>query len=53
MGGTSLGMIKWTAVDQYATRMGLDDLDEFHRFKTVLHKMDMEYMKSQRDKETK
>lgn len=52
-GGTSLGMIKWSAIDQYAARLGLDDLDEFHRFKTVLHRLDMAYMQSERDKEKK
>lgn len=42
MGGC--GSIPWTAIDRYAARQGLDDLDDFERFRSIIRAMDGAYL---------
>lgn len=51
MGG--LGMIKWTAMREYATAYGILDLDEFVRFKLIVTSIDMTYLEYTRSKDKK
>lgn len=43
MGGP--GPIPFTAIDRYASRYGIDDLDEFDRLRRLIMAMDAEYLK--------
>ena len=40
------GPIAWTAIERYAARYGLDDLEEFERFARLIRAQDREYLKN-------
>lgn len=42
MGGC--GPIPWSAIDRYAERYGIDDLDEFERFRRFIRGQDRVYL---------
>lgn len=39
-----VGSIPWSALDRYAARLGLDDLDEFERFQKLIRAQDRAYL---------
>lgn len=43
MGGA--GSIPFSAIDRYAARYGIDDLDEFDRFRRMIRAQDRAYLK--------
>ena len=40
------GAIPFSAVDRYAARYGLDDVDEFERFRTLIRALDDAFLKT-------
>lgn len=42
MGGC--GSISWSAIDRYAERYGIDDLDDFERFRRMIRAQDRVYL---------
>ena len=48
--GSGAGMIQWSAINQYAQSIGIEDVDEQARFKTIISQMDMEYLQYIRNK---
>lgn len=38
------GAIPWSALDRYAARHGIDDLDEFERFQRMIRAQDRVYL---------
>jgi hypothetical protein len=51
MGGS--GMIKWTAIKEYADTYDVGDLDDFERFKVIITHLDMTYLDYTRSKDSK
>lgn len=45
-GGFSYGPIPWTAIDAYARRFGIDDLEEFEDFVFLIRAMDDVHLKA-------
>lgn len=43
------GMIKWSAINQYAISIGILDVDEQSRFKSIISHLDMEYLEHVRN----
>lgn len=44
------GPIPWTALDRYAARHGIDDLDAFERFRRMIRAQDGAYLKHMAEK---
>jgi hypothetical protein len=42
--GMGEGAIPFTAIDRFAQRYGIDDLDEFDRFRSLISALDREYL---------
>ena len=42
--GAGLGPISFLSIDAYGRRYGIDDLDEFDRFLSIIRAMDAEYL---------
>lgn len=40
-----LGPIPYSSIDIYATRYGIESIDEFDRFKSLIRRVDAEYIK--------
>ena len=38
------GAIPWTALDRYAARLSIDDLDDFERFQKLIRAQDRAYL---------
>lgn len=51
MGG--VGMIPYTAISRWMDDHGVTDLDERHRFKTIMHHLDMNYLEYERGRQKK
>lgn len=45
MGFGTLGPIRWTAINAYAERYGIADIDEFERLERLIGLMDGEWRK--------
>lgn len=43
--GMSTGPIPFSAVDRFAQRYGIDDLDEFDGFRSIIRAIDAEYLR--------
>lgn len=50
--GFGVGPIPWTAVNDYATRLGLTD-DEFEGFSVVLKRLDAAYVSHETERQSK
>lgn len=42
--GFGIGPLPWSAIDRYAGRFGIDDPDEFDRFKRLMRAMDRAFL---------
>jgi hypothetical protein len=41
--GMAIGRIPYTAIDRYAVRYGIEDVDEFDTFREIMRSMDAEF----------
>jgi hypothetical protein len=50
---SSIGQIPWTAVNEYALRHGIDDVDDFDYLLTMIRGIDAAYRNYVREKTSK